>query len=207
MIIRPDDEDMLEAACAVFAEEGFRAATMEEIAARAQSTKPTLYAHFGSKEKLYQACAERAADSLRRQLFQAYDAAADLPLEQQVRAGMTVFFDYASARSADFRLLFGADAVGAAGRARRQLTTVATSEVARRIRDFTERHGQRRWGISAELCASLIVGLTVEGARYALRAEALDATSAGDFTTHFTVAALRHLDPAVVAAVDGEVAR
>jgi AcrR family transcriptional regulator len=207
MIIHPSDEDMLDAASAIFAKEGFRAATMEEIAARAKSTKPTLYAHFGSKEELYRLCAERAADSLRGQLFQAYAEAADLSLERQVRAGMTAFFDYASTHSANFRLLFGADAVGAAGQAQQQLTAVTTSEIARRVRDFTERRGQRRWGISAELCASLIVGLTVEGARYALHAKALDATSAGDFTTHFTVAALRHLDPAVAAAIDDEASR
>ncbi|MET8680347.1 TetR/AcrR family transcriptional regulator [Streptomyces sp. NPDC004647] len=203
MIIRPSDEDMLTAACAVFADSGFHAATMEEIAARAGTTKPTLYAHFGSKEDLYRACGERAAATLGRRLFQAYAAAAELPLERQVRAGMLTLFGYAAGHSAAFRLLFGADPVGTVAAARERLMTAATTEIAERIRDFTERHGRGRWGVSAELCASLITGLTVEGARHALSAESLDTGSAAEFATLFTVAALRHIDPAIAEEIDG----
>jgi AcrR family transcriptional regulator len=36
------DEEMLDAACAVFAAEGFDRANMATIAARARTTKPTL---------------------------------------------------------------------------------------------------------------------------------------------------------------------
>ena len=51
-------ERLLDAATAVFAEEGFEGATMEAIAARAGTTKPTLYARFGSKEELFAAVYE-----------------------------------------------------------------------------------------------------------------------------------------------------
>ncbi|MGP3982996.1 TetR/AcrR family transcriptional regulator [Streptomyces sp. KR80] len=203
MIGRPRDEKMLDAASAVFADAGFHKATMEEIAARAKTTKPTLYAHFGSKEELYRRCGERAAESLGGQLFQAYAAAADKSMEQQVRAGMVTLFDYAAAHAASFRLLFAADPVGTVAAARERLVAAATAEITLLIRDFTVRHGQERWGVSAELCASLIVGLTVEGARYALSSGSLDATSAGQFATMFTVAALRHIDPAIAAELDG----
>jgi AcrR family transcriptional regulator len=203
MIVRPSDEDMLDAACAVFAEVGFHAATMDDIAARARTTKPTLYAHFGNKDDLYRQCAEWAAGTLGTQLFQAYAAAADLPLEGQVRAGMFALFDYAAAHPAKFLLLFGADPIGTVAAARQRLTGATTEEIAGRIRDFTERHDRGRWGISAELCASLIVGLSVEGARYALFNESLNTASAGEFATSFTVAALRHLDPRIAEEIDG----
>jgi AcrR family transcriptional regulator len=202
MIIRPSDEDMLDAACAAFAEVGFHAAKMEDIAARAKTTKPTLYAHFGTKDDLYRRCADWSADTLAAQLDQAYADAADLPLEGQVGAGMTTLFDYAAAHPAKFLLLFCADPLGVAAQARQRLIGGTAGAITARIRDFTERHGRGRWGISAELCASLIVGLSVEGARHALFTESLDVASAGKFATSFTVAGLRHIDPGIAEEID-----
>lgn len=46
---------ILEAALAVFAEQGFAGASMEAVAARAGITKPTLYQYFPSKDALFQA--------------------------------------------------------------------------------------------------------------------------------------------------------
>ncbi|MER7818548.1 TetR/AcrR family transcriptional regulator [Streptomyces sp. NPDC096153] len=199
---RPTDDEMLDAAAAVFSEAGFHAATMDVVAARARSTKPTLYAHFGSKEDLFGRCADLAADTLASALFEAYAAAADLPLEQQVRAGVASFFDYADVHPARFRLLFGAYATGSAAEARQRLMSAAAQEITRRIRYFTRRHGRGTWGTSAELCASFVVGLVVEGARHTLVADSLDSASAAEFTTQFAVAALRHIDPHLADALD-----
>ncbi|MEU8571271.1 TetR/AcrR family transcriptional regulator [Streptomyces pathocidini] len=203
MIVRPSDEEMLDAACTVFAEAGFHAATMEEIATRARTTKPTLYAHFGAKEDLYRKCAEWAADALGTRLLRVYAEAAELSLEEQVRASTDTFFAYAAANPAKFLLLFGADPIGAVTAARQRLTGATAEEIAARIRDFTERKGQGRWGVSAELCAALIVGASVEGARHALFREELDPAAAGAFATSFMTAALRHLDPRIAAEIDG----
>jgi len=59
---RGDDlrEQMLFAAKDVFLELGFERASMDEIAARAGTTKRTLYAHFENKEKLFLAVIELA---------------------------------------------------------------------------------------------------------------------------------------------------
>lgn len=51
-------EHMLFAAKDVFLEAGFERASMDVIAARAETTKRTLYAHFESKEKLFLAVIE-----------------------------------------------------------------------------------------------------------------------------------------------------
>src|SRR5213079_2294618 len=80
------EEQMLGVAGDVFAERGFHAASMDEIADRADISKPMLYAYFGSKEGLYSAYVERAgADLLARM-----DAAVDPSLQpdEQVRASM-----------------------------------------------------------------------------------------------------------------------
>lgn len=194
---------MLDAASAVFSEAGFHAATMDAVAARAHSTKPTLYAHFGSKDELFARCAELAADTLRSALFTAYSSASELPLEQQVRAGMVAFFDYATVHPARFRLLFGPHTTGTASAARLRLMSETADAITQLIRNFTERHGRRPWTTSAELCASFIVGMTVEGARHTVVTDSLDPATAADFTTHFAVAALRNMDPHRADAIDG----
>ena len=57
-------EQTLSAAHELFAERGYAAVKMDEIAAAVGVTKPLLYNYFGNKERLYIACMERAGDSL-----------------------------------------------------------------------------------------------------------------------------------------------
>ena len=45
--------DILEAARSVFSEKGFQSATMDEIAEKAELSKPTVYLYFDSKDDLY----------------------------------------------------------------------------------------------------------------------------------------------------------
>ncbi len=47
-------QEILEAACQVFAERGFREATLDEIAGKAGLAKGTLYLYFSSKEEIFQ---------------------------------------------------------------------------------------------------------------------------------------------------------
>src|SRR5258706_16088126 len=66
-------QEILEAALSVFAEKGFAAARMEQIAARAGVSKGTIYLYFNSKEAVFRALAHemlgteitRFADSAR----------------------------------------------------------------------------------------------------------------------------------------------
>jgi AcrR family transcriptional regulator len=48
-----------------FSEKGLRGARINEIAARTQTTKPMIYYHFGSKQKLYAAVVEAAYAGMR----------------------------------------------------------------------------------------------------------------------------------------------
>ncbi len=57
-------EQMLVAAARVFAQHGYHAASMDEIAALADVSKPLLYRYFGSKDGLYMAIVERAGQHL-----------------------------------------------------------------------------------------------------------------------------------------------
>jgi len=55
---------LIEVGRAVFAEGGFEATSVEEIAARAKVSKPILYSHFGGKEGLYAVVVDREVERI-----------------------------------------------------------------------------------------------------------------------------------------------
>jgi AcrR family transcriptional regulator len=55
---------LVEVGRAVFAERGFDAATVEEIAERARVSKPIVYEHFGGKEGLYAVVVDREIEQI-----------------------------------------------------------------------------------------------------------------------------------------------
>jgi AcrR family transcriptional regulator len=59
-------EAIIDAALEVISEKGFEAATMDEIAEKAELGKGTLYLHFNSKTSLYLAICERGSGILNR---------------------------------------------------------------------------------------------------------------------------------------------
>src|SRR5207302_9144494 len=58
------EQQMLDAAVAVFSASGFHAASMAEIAARAGISKPMVYAYLGTKEELFVVCLHREGTRL-----------------------------------------------------------------------------------------------------------------------------------------------
>jgi AcrR family transcriptional regulator len=198
---RPTDEHLLDAARAVFAERGFQQATMEAIAKRAGSTKPTLYAHFGDKDALYRAAISREAAALRQWVTTAYQAAATLPLDQQVHVYVMALFNYATAHPDSFRMLFDSQATGDASLIRRGLVDTITERVAQQIRRYLTDHDHRP-GPSAELLAAMMVGIVGKAAEFTLRIDHLDPLAAGEFATRFIMAALNNLDPALLDTID-----
>jgi AcrR family transcriptional regulator len=94
---------VLEAAGELFGERGYDAVTLDEIAARAQVTKPVLYRHFASKQALYLALLERHRADLPR-FFERVPA--DLEYEQRVEAILETWFDYVAERGYAWRMIF-----------------------------------------------------------------------------------------------------
>jgi AcrR family transcriptional regulator len=107
------EEQMLEVAGEVFAERGFHPASMDEIAERADISKPMLYAYFGSKEGLYSAYMQRTGD----RLLAAMDAAVDPSLEPgpQVYASMMAFLGFVEEHREGWAVLQRELAAGAGG--------------------------------------------------------------------------------------------
>ena len=71
---------------AVFAEHGYEATSVEEIAARANVSKPIVYEHFGGKEGLYAVIVDREMDYVVRRIAEAIGEGS--PRERVERASL-----------------------------------------------------------------------------------------------------------------------
>lgn len=97
-------EQTLAVARGLFAERGYAAVTMDEVAAAVGVTKPLLYNYFGNKERLYVACMESAGDGLTAAIGDAVIASAS-PAEA-LSAGLRAFFAFLDADRAAWAVVF-----------------------------------------------------------------------------------------------------
>lgn len=86
----------------LFAQKGFEAVSVEEIAAKAGVSKPVVYEHFGGKEGLYAVVVDREMNTLLSAISAALTAGGTRALLEQ--AGMALF-DYIDTCPDGFRIL------------------------------------------------------------------------------------------------------
>jgi AcrR family transcriptional regulator len=98
-------QQLVNTALKLFAERGYRATTMEDIAAAAGVTKPLLYQHFDSKRALYLELVHAVSDDLVDALRRAYKQSAGP--RDKVERGFVAYFEVIASRLDAFRLLFG----------------------------------------------------------------------------------------------------
>ncbi|MEV7041261.1 TetR/AcrR family transcriptional regulator [Amycolatopsis sp. NPDC051061] len=101
---------LLAAAQRVFAENGYHAAAMDEIAEVAGVSKPVLYQHFPGKLDLYIALLESHVDELVKRVQTALDSTTEN--RQRVPATVGAFFDFVSEDAGAFRMVFESDLRG-----------------------------------------------------------------------------------------------
>ena len=92
------------AATEVFAERGYRGASMDEIAARSGISVPVLYDHFKSKEDLHRHLLERHCAEL-RQVWHEH-LRGDDPPEQRIPRAFDAWFAYVQTHPYAWRMLF-----------------------------------------------------------------------------------------------------
>jgi AcrR family transcriptional regulator len=102
-------EQLLDVGRSLFAEKGFEAVSVEEIAAKAGVSKPVVYEHFGGKEGLYAVVVDREMTYLLVAIAEALgaDGEHDVPTSARTlleRAGMALF-DYIDRYPDGFRIL------------------------------------------------------------------------------------------------------
>jgi AcrR family transcriptional regulator len=193
------DDELLDAACQVFADEGFDRAKMEVLAERGGVTKPTLYARFGSKDALFEATVLREYELRKDRLFAAYAADGDEPFRSRLHTWVAAYFDFVRERPHGFRLISeGERHPGGAAIVER-----ANSEIVDRIADLVVRISRHDSPRGARLVAAMISGMLTSCAREAASRSRVDLEQASALCEQFLHSALRGLDPGLMDAVDG----
>lgn len=147
------ERQMLDVAEEVFAERGYGAVSMEEIAERVGLSKPMLYEYFGSKEGLLLAVIGRARAELREATEGA--VAAGGTAEDMLRRGYLAYFRFNEAHRRSWLVLLQepvllGSAAGAIEATRRQQTDL----IAGLLREFVPGRPAR----ALEAYAEIIVG-------------------------------------------------
>jgi AcrR family transcriptional regulator len=96
-------QQLLDIGRELFGQKGYEATSIEEIAARAEVSKPVVYEHFGGKDMLYAAVAEREMQHVLDR-FAAAMAEPGKPRELLERAAL-VLLDYIEEHTDGFRVL------------------------------------------------------------------------------------------------------
>ena len=104
-------EQLLEIARRLFAERGFDGASVEEIAARAEVSKPVVYEHFGGKEGIYAVVVDREVRQLLEMMRDALTAGHPRELLEQAAFAL---LDYIEQSSDGFRILVRDSPLGSA---------------------------------------------------------------------------------------------
>jgi AcrR family transcriptional regulator len=104
-------EQLIEVARGLFAERGYDGASVEEIAARSEVSKPVVYEHFGGKEGLYAVVVDREVRKLLEMMRAALTAGNPRELLEEAACAL---LDYIEQSSDGFRILVRDSPLGSA---------------------------------------------------------------------------------------------
>lgn len=164
----------------LFAERGYGAVTMEEIAAAVGVTKPLLYNYFGNKERLYIACLERAGDALTRTVGEAI-VDTESPGDA-LASGVRAFFAFLDSDRAAWAVLFDETLPGSGEVADRvaayrdQIVALVSASLLAQLPDPR----RKRAKVEIEALSAALLGAAEELARWWLRTEAISAGEAAE---------------------------
>src|SRR5438876_4893084 len=86
-------EQLVQIGRALFAERGFDATSIEEVAARAKVSKPVVYEHFGGKEGLYAVVVDREVRALLERITTALTAGHPRELLEQAALALLDYIE------------------------------------------------------------------------------------------------------------------
>lgn len=173
-------EQTLEAAHGLFAERGYAAVTMDEIAAAVGVTKPLLYNYFGNKERLYIACMERAGDALLATIAEAVGKTENPG--DTLGAGVRAFFFFLDTDRAAWAVLFdetlphGGEVFDRVASYRGQIAELVSASLLAQM-PMRSREAAK---IEVEALSTALLGAAEALARWWLRTEAISAKDAAE---------------------------
>ncbi|WP_216908442.1 TetR/AcrR family transcriptional regulator [Nocardia noduli] len=196
---RPTDNELLDAACAVIAEVGVARTTMDTIAQRADTSRVTLYAHFGSRDALVDAVIERELEALTAWMFEIYDNGETMQYGQRARYSVESLFDYARRHPEGFRVLL--DNRYDDSHPGRRLSAALEPRIAERLRaNYAERGTPIHGG--ADTLATMLLGISLDIAYRAVIVAGADIDAACDLAVTASLAVLRAVEPEQLRAID-----
>jgi AcrR family transcriptional regulator len=151
-------QQLLDVGRELFGQRGYEATSIEEIAARADVSKPVVYEHFGGKEGLYAVVVDREMQRLLDRFTSALSAPGH-PRELLERAAL-VLQDYIEADTDGFRVLTRDAPVASAGGTFSSLI----GEVARKVEHILGSQFATRGydPLLAELYSQALVGMVAQ---------------------------------------------
>jgi AcrR family transcriptional regulator len=176
----------------LFGQRGYEATSIEEVASRADVSKPVVYEHFGGKEGLYEA----VVDGEMGQLLERFEAALSSgghPRELLEQAAL-VLLDYIEDDTDGFRVLTR-DAPLASGTG---TFSSLIGEVARRVEHILgQQFGTRGYDSRlAELYSQALVGMVALVGQWWLETRTPDKREVAAHLVNLAYNGLAHLDPA-----------
>lgn len=154
MIAAERREQLIEIARSLFAERGFDGTSVEEVAARAEVSKPVVYEHFGGKEGLYAVVVDREVTVLLTQMRQALTDGTSRALLEQATLSL---LDYIEAQPDGFRILVRDSPMGSQGASFQSII----GDTARRVEGILADQFRKR-GLDPKLApmyAQMLVGV------------------------------------------------
>lgn len=173
-------EQTLSAAHELFAERGYHAVTMDEVAAEVGVTKPLLYNYFGNKEKLFLACLDQAAGALEKTVIDAVTAT-DSP-DQALREGLKAFFNFVAADRKTWLVLYdeAVPAESVIGDALAQHRARIRGFVASVVNEQFPSEQRSKVALEVEALSTALLGAAESLAHWWLQTEAIEAEQAAE---------------------------
>jgi AcrR family transcriptional regulator len=147
-------EQLLDVGRRLFAEKGFEGTSVEEIAARAEVSKPVVYEHFGGKEGLYAVVVDREIRVLLDEITNALTAGSSRMLVEHAALAL---LGYIETSSDGFRILVRDSPVAQATGTFSSLISDVASQVEHLLADEFKR--RRLDPKNAPMYAQMLVGM------------------------------------------------
>lgn len=148
-------EQLIEIARGLFAEKGFEGTSVEEIAAKAEVSKPVVYEHFGGKEGLYAVVVDREVGYLLGEMEGALSGGGRS--RELVEQAALAMLDYVETHTDGFRILARDSSVASSSGSFASLLSDIASQVEGLLVTEFKRHGLE--AKTAPMYAQMLVGM------------------------------------------------
>lgn len=183
-------EQLLDIGRKLFAEKGFEAVSVEEIAAKAGVSKPVVYEHFGGKEGLYAVVVDREMNYLLHSISDALTAHGARALLEQAALAL---FDYIDMYPDGFRILVRDSPVSQQTGSFASLIVDVAAQVEHRLaQEFTAHKISARL---APMYAQMLVGMVALTGQWWLDARKPKKEEVVAHLVNLAWRGLEHMDP------------